>query len=161
MSMRARLLLPLVLSACATAYDGSNLRPGVSSAEEAVRTMGPPAMEIANPDGSKSLAYPKGYYTGQTFMVRVGRDGIVQRVEMVLTEDFFHRIVPGITKDDVLRLIGPPIETMDFARLQQTAWDYRYQDIWGYTAILSVMIDRQGIVVGRTTRRLEPRDRGR
>jgi len=133
----------------------------VSSAEEAVRTMGPPALEIANPDGSKSLAYPKGYYTGQTFMVRVGRDGLVQRVEQVLNDDHFHRIVAGITRDDVLRQIGPPVEVMDFPRLQQTAWDYRYQDTWGYTAILSVMIDRQGIVAGKTTRRIEARDKGR
>jgi hypothetical protein len=161
MAMRARILvLSTLLSACA-AYDGSGLRPGVSTAEEAVRTMGPPALEIPNPDGSKSLAYPKGYYSGQTFMVRVGKDGLVQRIDQVLNEDHFYRIVPGITRDDVLRLIGPPIEVMDFARLQQTAWDYRYQDAWGYTAILSVMIDRQGIVVGRTSRRIEPRDRGR
>ena len=161
MTVRARVLfLSLGLSACA-AYDGSGLRPGVSSAEEVVRTMGPPALELANPDGSKSLAYPKGYFSGQTFMVRVGRDGLVQRVEQVLNEDHFYRIVPGITRDDVLRTIGPPIEVMDFERLQQTAWDYRYQDIWGYTAILSVMINRQGIVVGRHTRRIEPRDRGR
>jgi hypothetical protein len=25
-------------------------------------------------------------------------------------------------------MIGPPGETMDFPRLQQTAWDYRFQD---------------------------------
>jgi len=159
MSMRAWILFPLILSACAT-Y-GTALQPGVSSAEEAVRTMGPPALEVANPDGSRSLAYPQGYYTGQTVMVRVGRDGLVQRVEQVLHDDNFHRIVAGITRDDVLRLIGPPVEIMDFARLQQTAWDYRYRDTWGYDAVLSVMIDRQGIVAGKVTRRIEPRDRGR
>jgi hypothetical protein len=55
----------------------------------------------------------------------------------------------------VLRLIGPPIETMEFPRLQQVAWEYRYRDSWGYDAFLSVMIDKQGIVAGRTTRRID------
>jgi hypothetical protein len=149
-------LLPLsLLAACATYDVGMGVRPGVTSAEEVVRRNGPPAVEVADPDGGKSMAYPRGYFTGQTYMVRVGRDGMVQSVEQVLSDERFYRIVQGLTREDVLRLIGPPIETMDLPRLQQTAWDYRYRDTWGYDAILSVMFDRQGIVVGRTTRRLD------
>src|SRR5262249_60441994 len=130
------------------------LRPG-ASADEVRRTLGPPALELANPDGSRQLAYPKGYYTGQTIMVHVGQDGLVKGSEQVLDEDHFYRIVPGLTRDDVLRPLGPPLETMEFARLQQVAWDYRYRDIWGYDAILSVMFDLNGIVVGKVTRRLD------
>jgi hypothetical protein len=122
--------------------------------------MGPPALELPNPDGSRLLAYPRGPLGTETFMVHIGRDGLVQRMDQVLRDETFYRIVPGITKDDVLRLIGPPSEVMDFPRLQQVAWEYRYQDSWGYTAFLSVMIDRQGVVVGRSTRPIE-RDRGR
>jgi hypothetical protein len=151
--------LALMLAACA-AYSGSGLQPGVSTEDQVRSTMGPPALELANPDGSRQLAYPRGPLGTETFMVHMGPDGRVQRIEQVLTDDRFYRIVPGITRDDVLRLIGPPSEYMDFPRLQQVAWEYRYQDTWGYTAFLSVMIDRQGVVVGRTTRRIE-RDRGR
>ena len=154
----APLCLALFLAGCA-AYGGS-LQPGVSTEDQARRTMGSPALELSNPDGTRQLVYPTGPLGTQTYMVHVGRDGVVQRIEQVLTDDRFYRIVPGITRDDVLRLIGPPSETMDFARLQQVAWEYRYQDTWGYTAFLSVMIDRQGVVVGRSTRRIE-RDRGR
>jgi hypothetical protein len=150
--------LAFLLAACAS-YDGLGLRTGVSSEDEARRVMGPPALELSNPDGTRQLVYPRGPLGSQTYMVRVGRDGLVQGVEQVLNEDRFYRIVPGITRDDVLRLIGPPSETMDFPRLQQTSWEYRYQDTWGYTAFLSVMLDRQGIVVGRTTRRLDRGDR--
>ncbi len=104
------------------------------------------------------MAYPKGYYSNQTYMVRVGRDGMFQGIQQVLNEDHFYRIQPGQTRDDVLRLIGPPLETTDFPRLQQIAWDYRYQDTWGYNAIFSVMLDHDGQVVGKVSRRLE-RDR--
>jgi len=124
--------------------------------------MGPPALEMTNPDGSRQMAYPKGYFTGQTFMVHVSRDGRFEGIQQVLNEDNFYRIRPGLTRDEVLRMLGPPVETMDFPRLQQTAWEYRYQDAWGYVAFLSVMIDRDGIVVGKTTRRLDRgNERGR
>jgi outer membrane protein assembly factor BamE (lipoprotein component of BamABCDE complex) len=88
-------------------------------------------------------------------MVHLGRDGLLTSVQQVLNEDHFYRIQPGLTRDDVLRLIGPPREAADFPRLQQVAWDYRYQDAWGYIAIFSVMFDRDGRVVGKTSRRLE------
>ena len=147
----------LLLAGCA-ASDGLGLRAGVSSEGEVRRTMGVPALELANTDGSRQLAYPGGPYGTQTFMVKVGRDGFLQAIQPVLDEDHFYRIHPGQTRDDVLRLIGPPGETMEFARLQQVAWDYRFQDTWGYTAIFSVMFDREGRVVGKVTRRIE-RDR--
>src|SRR5262249_26773837 len=135
-----------------------DLQPGSSNVDDVRRTMGPPALELANPDGSKVLAYPRGYYTGQTYMVQVGPNGVVKSVDQVLTEDHFYRIRAGLTREDVLRRLGPPLETMEFARLQQVAWDYRYRDIWGYDAVLSVMFDMNGVVVGKVTRRLDRGD---
>lgn len=155
--MRAFTLLAFLLASCA-AYDGSGLRAGVASENEVRQTLGTPALEIANPDGSRQMAYPKGYFSNQTYMVQVGRDGMFQGIQQVLNEDHFYRIQPGQTRDDVLRLIGPPLETTDFPRLQQVAWDYRYQDAWGYIAIFSVMLDRDGRVAGKASSRLE-RDR--
>jgi hypothetical protein len=60
----------------------------------------------------------------------------------------------------VLRLIGPPGESMHFARSDTTAGDYRFVDIWGYEAYFSVVYDRAGVVVSKFTRRIE-RDKGR
>lgn len=154
------LCLAFLAAACAS-YDGRGLQAGVTSEDQVRRTMGAPALELTNPDGTRTLAYPRGPLGTETFMVRVGRDGLVQGMDQVLRDDLFYRIVPGITKDDLLRMIGPPSEVMDFPRLQQTAWEYRYQDSWGYTAFLSVMIDRQGIVAGKTTRRIDRDTRSR
>ena len=74
--------------------------------------------------------------------------------------DVFNRIRPGLSAEDVLRMIGPPREKEYFARLGQTAWDYKFVDTWGYPAIFSVMIDNGDRVVGKVTRRLERFDRG-
>jgi len=78
-----------------------------------------------------------------------------------LNDGVFNAIRPGLTEEQVLRMIGPPREKDYFSNLQQTAWDYKFQDSWGYDSILSVMIDRQGIVVSKVTRRIERYERGR
>ena len=73
----------------------------------------------------------------------------------VLNDELVQRVVPGQNRDDVLALLGPPVQTMSFARLGHTAWDYRYVDTWGYHAIFSVTFDARGIVVSRITQRIE------
>src|SRR3954454_492749 len=94
----------LALAGCAV--DGGNLKPGVSTADEATRAMGRPAMEFTNADGSRTLAFPRGPLGTQTFMVDVSRDGTVQSVRQVLSDEVFNRIRPGLTRDQVLRMIG-------------------------------------------------------
>ena len=73
----------------------------------------------------------------------------------VLHDDIVARVVPGQTREEVLALLGPPVRTMHFARLDHTAWDYRYMDTWGYHAIFSVTFDSRGIVVSRISQRIE------
>lgn len=147
----------VLLAACAS-HSGYTLRPGVSTEQEAVATMGAPAMTFANPDGSRQLAYPRGPLGLETFMVDVGRDGLVTGVRQVLGDDTFNRIRPGMTREDVLRMIGPPGDSMDFPRLQQESWEWRYMDTWRYIAIFSVNFDRGGVVVSKFSRRLERND---
>ena len=152
------LVLAALAAGCAS-YDGHSLRPGLSTEAEVRGTMGQPAAEFVAADGSKRLAYPRGPLGTNTYMADVGPDGRVRGVENVLNDDTFHRIQPGLTRDDVLRMIGPPRDTMYFPRLEQDSWEYLFVDTWGYRAIFSVNFDRSGVVVSKFSRRLE-RDRG-
>lgn len=158
---RLPFLVALAVSLAGCAVDGYNLQPGVSTADDAVRSMGTPAMEFANPDGSRSLAYPRGPLGMQTFMVDVGRDGRVLAVRQALTDETFNRIRPGMTQDEVLRLVGPPGDHMEFPRMRQVSWEWRYQDTWRYTAIFSVNFDANRVVVSKFTRRLERYEKGK
>jgi hypothetical protein len=147
---RALTLASLLLaSACATGP-----QPG-ATAEEVVNAMGRPAVELRDPDGTRHLAYPSGPFGLQTHMARIGSDGRLRAVEQVLDDSRFNAIVPGMTSDELLRLIGPPWQRVYFANLRQTAWDYRYRDSWGYVAILSVMVDQSGRVASRISQRIE------
>jgi outer membrane protein assembly factor BamE (lipoprotein component of BamABCDE complex) len=60
------------------------------------------------------------------------------------SDEQFAHIQRGWTKDDVQRLVGPPDETMGFPLSHTEAWDYRYQDSWGYIAIFSVTFGGDG-----------------
>jgi hypothetical protein len=152
-------LIALTCAACA--YDGHTLQPGVSTEAEVRNVMGAPVGEYRANDGSRILAYPKGPLGTQTYMAEVGPDGVFRSVRQVLNDDTFNQIVPGLTRDQILNLIGPPGETMSFALSGQVAWDYRYTDNWGYTAIFSVAFDGNGVVVSKFKRRIERGDRGR
>ena len=148
----------VLVSACA-GYGGTGLKPGSATDADVRATMGTPAMEMRDPDGSRHLYYPRGPMGNQTFVADVGHDGVLREVRQVLGDDTFNRIQPGMTGEEVLRMIGPPREKMHFANLGQTAWDYKFRDTWGYEAIFSVMVGDNGVVVGKITRRIEARER--
>jgi hypothetical protein len=151
-------LAALLGASCAT-YDGHSLRPGVSTEADVLGLMGRPAVAYVTADGTRRLAYPRGPLGTQTYMVELGPDGRVRDVRNALTDETFHQISAGMTRDEVLSLIGPPGDAMHFSRLDQESWEYRFVDTWGYRAIFSVNFDRNGLVVSKFSRRLE-RDRG-
>jgi hypothetical protein len=149
--MRAFLATVIVLAAgCAG--------PGsfVGRAEADLRAgMGPPLAEYRNPDGSRTLAYSYGQFSGQTYLADVDGTGSVRGVRQVLVEENFARLQPGMTRDEVLRLIGPPVDSMAFPRRAEISWEYRFIDTWGYRALFYVNLDERGIVVSKLTRRIE------
>ena len=116
--------------------------------------MGVPAVEFAAEDGGKDLVYPRGPLGVQTFIAHVGRNGTLEEIRPVLKDEVFRRIQPGLTQDEVLRMIGPPGDKMHFAMSNTTAWDYRFVDTWGYTAIFSAVFDARGVLVSKFSQRL-------
>src|SRR5512140_3871833 len=101
------LLVSLALAACAS-YSGAGLRPGEARLDDVVRVMGQPAMRWQEPDGSVQLAYPRGPEGFHTFMVKLGPDGRLQSTLNVLDAAGVAKIRPGMTQEQVLRVLGPP-----------------------------------------------------
>ncbi len=137
-------------------YGVSNLEPGKATEAEVRRVMGEPSIQIAAQDGSKQLAYPTGPMGTKTFMAHVAADGRLARIEQVLDEEHFARIAEGrSTQEDVRRIIGPPFNVGRFPRQNYVAWDYRFNDAWGYRAELTVLFDRNGVVAEKIVERIE------
>jgi hypothetical protein len=132
----------LLLSACA-AYSGYGLKPGADRTEDIMRVMGQPAMRWQNADGSSQLAYPRGPMGYQTYMVFIAEDGKLQSIRNVLNEKDFERVQIGMTKDEVLHVLGPSFAgwiTNSKAR-NELSWEWRYCDAWNEAARFNVLFD--------------------
>jgi hypothetical protein len=143
--------LSLLLAACAS-YDGRGLVDGKSSLDDVIRVMGKPRMQWTETDGTRRLAYPRGPMGVLTYMVSIGRDGKLERIENVLTEQAFSRITAGMSKDQVLRTIGPPEPswTVYFKARDELVWEWRYCDAWNRLARFDVLFDGTKQVVRST-----------
>ncbi|MBL8412908.1 MAG: hypothetical protein JNM42_00535 [Propionivibrio sp.] len=141
----------LLVSACA-GYSGSNLRPGVSTLPEVIASMGEPAMVWKNPDGSEQLAFPRGPAGTQTFMAHVGPDGKLQRIEAVLDMAHFNRVQAGMSKDEVLRVLGPSgsMWTQFYSRSNELAWSWLFCNSWNVQEFFDVMFDASTGIVRST-----------
>lgn len=153
-------MLAALMAACA-GYSGSNLKPGASTLPEIVASMGEPAMVWKNPDGSQQLAYPRGPAGTQTFMAYVGPDGKLQRIEGVLDMAHFAKIQEGMSKDEVLRIIGPSgaLWTQTYSSSNTLAWTWLYCDTGSFQAFFDVMFDATTGIVKSTEQR--PNEQGR
>lgn len=149
MRLHPSLAALLLLAACATPASLVG-RPAVE-----LGALGQPIGEYPGPDGSRTIAFSPGYYSGVTYMADVDAAGTVRAVRQALVEESFQQVVPGMSRDEVLRLIGPPLDSTEFTRQRETSWEYRFTDAWGYRAFFYVNFDPRGIVVSKLTRRLE------
>jgi len=133
------ILSALLLAACAS-YSGSGLKPGEAQFEDVVRVMGEPAMQWQDPDGSRQLAYTRGYYT---YMVNIGPDGKLQKIENVMNTKVFSRIHPDMTKDQVLRILGPSFSpgTAYYKARDELVWEWRFFTDFDIRARFEVLFD--------------------
>ena len=146
-----------LLTACAS-YSGGNLQPGAARLEDVLREMGQPAMRWQETDGSIQLAYPRGPQGFNTYMARIAPDGKLQSIGNVLAEETFARILPGMTKEQVLRILGPsePSKTIYFQARDELVWDWRFQTFQREAAHFLVLFDAAaGTVRSTMTQREE------
>jgi len=136
------ILAVAILSACAS-YSGGNLKVGEAVLEDVLREMGQPAMRWKDADGSVQLAYPHGPNGYQTYMARIGQNGKLQSIRNVLDPKDFAHIQPGMSKEQVLRILGPsePSKTVYFKVRDELVWDWRYQLVPGGAAHFLVLFD--------------------
>jgi len=140
---RMSMLLLVGLAACAGYGPGT---VGVGSTEaQAVQVMGQPTGRYTLPDGVQRLEFARGPYGRHTYMVDLDAQGRVVNVEQVLDALHFARVLPGQTRDEVLRTLGRPGERVGMMRNGQI-WSWRYANndcLWW-----QAQFDAQGVVTG-------------
>jgi len=144
----ALLALAVLPAACA---NFSAISPG-DSAQDVEARVGAPGTVWKNADGSEVWEYPMGPSGVQTFMIDIGPDRAVRAVRQVLTEEYFAKVVAGMSREDVRRLLGRPREVWYFPARDEEVWTWRYLEV-NYR-FFNVLFDRTSGTV-RTTLRLD------
>ncbi len=144
----ALLALAVLPAACA---NFSAISPG-DSAQDVEARVGAPGTVWENADGSEVWEYPMGPSGVQTFMIDIGADRAVRAVRQVLREEYFSKVVAGMFRDDVRRLLGRPKEVWYFPARDEETWTWRYLEV-NYR-FFNVLFDRTSGTV-RTTLRLD------
>jgi outer membrane protein assembly factor BamE (lipoprotein component of BamABCDE complex) len=104
------------------------LTPGVSTEEQVRDQMGRPETERVFTDGSKRLEYPRGPQGLNTYMVDIDRDGKLSAITQVLTAENFAKIRPGMSEDEVRRLLGKPGEIAVYPLKPETVWSWKWRE---------------------------------
>jgi len=135
----------LALVAGCASYSGSNLVAGRSTEAQVEASMGRPAM-VAHVGNETWLYYPRGEFARQTFVARIGPDGILRGIEQRLDIANIGKIQIGKSNmEDVRLLFGPPHQITHFALLQRTVWEYKILDN-PTKRLLDVQFSDDGIV---------------
>lgn len=148
-------LAAALLSACAS-YSGTGLKPGLSTTEDVLKIMGPPAMQWKNADGSLRMSYPRGPAGPHSIMVNTSADGRLKSIGNVLEYKHFAKIVAGkTTQEEVLRILGPSIAdwTTYYKSRDELVWGWRYCEPSTQQARFFVLFDGMNGLV-RTTQSL-------
>jgi hypothetical protein len=114
----------LLLAGCATPDRDARLQPGASRAEDVVALYGAPTRIWPEADGGRTLEYamqPRGEHC---YMVRLAADGQLVSVVDGLSPASRARIEPGMTPEQVSRILGTERSRVFFRHSGEDVWDW-------------------------------------
>ena len=132
------------------------LEEGLSTEADVRAQFGEPEAVYAEPDGSRTLEYPRQPEGQVNYMITIGPDGKMSALRQVLKQASFDRVAPGMDKAQLRRLLGRPAATQSFPLKREEVWDWRYLD-GQEPRVFSVTLDPDGKVIGSRTG-VDPRE---
>ncbi|WP_290971483.1 outer membrane protein assembly factor BamE [Herbaspirillum sp.] len=103
------------------------LQKGISTEADVRGVMGQPDTVWDDGNGARTLEYPKGPQGIRTWMFAIGASGTLIDYKQVLTQENFDTIRPGMSSDEVRRMLGRPRSVVQFARKNEEVWDWKYR----------------------------------
>ena len=150
MRLAALALTVLLLAGCATPDRDTRLQPGASREADVVALYGPPGRVWPEADGGRTLEYSSQPFGRHAWMVRLAADGRLVGVIDALSPAGRARVEPGMTPEQVSRLLGRERSRVFFRLSGEDVWDWTIEpDQTGYGMRFNVHF-RDGVVV-RTT----------
>lgn len=104
------------------------LEEGLSTEIDVRKAFGEPETIWPEPDGSRTFEYPRQPMGHRNYMITIGSDGVMTSLRQVLTPHVFEQIQPGMTQEQVRRMLGKPAQRMTYQLKQETDWDWNWID---------------------------------
>lgn len=136
----------------------AELEVGVTTEADVRAKWGEPAAVYTEPDGSKTLEYPRQPAGQVNYMLAIGADGKLVAMRQVLKPANFAKIETGWDKAQVRRLLGMPAKTQRYELKQEEVWDWRFSDS-SENKQFSVTFDNNGRVTSTGTT-VDPKEMG-
>lgn len=116
-------IVAVMLAGCALGTPA--LRPGQSEAE-VLAAMGKPTGRYTLPAGAQRLEYAHGPFGRVTWMVDLDASGRVTGTAQVLQARYFAQVIEGMSREDLLRLLGRPADRAREWQGRET-WSWRFE----------------------------------
>jgi len=123
----------------------SELEEGISTQADIYLRFGAPVAIYDESNGDRTLEYPRQPEGNTNYMISVGPDGKMTSLRQVLTPSNFAKIVPGLEKSQVRRLLGRPAKMQAYALKEEETWDWRFAE-GQQNKVFSVTFDKAGVV---------------
>lgn len=103
------------------------IKPGLSTQAEVRTRMGEPSHIHWNDDGTATWEYNRQPSGTECHMISFGQDQVVTKIEQVLNDAGYASIHPGLSKDEVRRVLGAPGSKVVFDNLREEIWEWRIE----------------------------------
>ena len=149
-----RLMLVLAALAGAVGCDLkkiAELEEGVATEADVRARFGEPAAVYTEEGGARTFEYPRQPEGQVNYMITIGTDGKMSALRQVLKEATFAKVVPGMDKSQLRRLLGRPAKTQMYELKQQEVWDWYFRQENNENKVFSVTLDKNGLVLSTAT----------
>lgn len=137
------LLLSLGLGGCAQLDGFAQVKPGLSTGADVQSRYGPPSRVWPEPEGGQTLEYASQPFGTRCPMITLDKDGHVTRIVDGLDPTQRARILPGMTPEQVSRILGRERSRVYFDLSEEDVWDWNIQpDQAGYPMRFNVHFKR-------------------
>jgi len=140
-------LCAALLAGCATPGRDARLQPGASGEADVVALYGQPTRVWPDAGGGRTLEYSTQPWGQHCYMVHLAADGRLIGVEDGLSPANRARIEPGMTPEQVSRILGTERSRVFFHLSGEDVWDWTIEpDQTGYGMRFNVYF-KEGRVV--------------
>lgn len=91
--------------------------------------------------GARTLEYNRQPEGQVNFMITIGADGRMSALRQVLTPQNFARVLPGMSMEQVRKMLGKPMKVTTYALKEETHYDWRYLNPPATRMIFSVVFN--------------------